>query len=47
MNPSELNYQAVSTCETGRKMEEGKKYRQYMVGFIGEWIKKKKNFLIA
>lgn len=35
MNPSELNYTAVNTSEGGnRNMEEGKKYRQYLVGFI-------------
>lgn len=39
MNPSELNYQVVSTFEHNAKrnnMEPGKKYRQFMAGIIGE-----------
>lgn len=38
MNPSELNsYQPVNTSDKGfRNMEEGKKYRQYLAGVLGE-----------
>lgn len=40
MNPSELNYQVVSTFDKdkdNRTMEEGKKYRQYLAGVVGEF----------
>lgn len=37
MNPSELNYQAVNTCDRGHQtMEETKKYRQMLAGVVGE-----------
>lgn len=47
MNPTELNYQAVSTFDGGctqrlagsrtefRRMEPGKKYRQFLAGVLG------------
>lgn len=41
MNPAELNYRVVSTFEQDEntnkyKMEEGKKWRQFLTGIIGK-----------
>lgn len=42
MNPTELNYQVVSTFEQGDhrqyRMEEGKKWRQFLAGVIGKFL---------
>lgn len=43
MNPSELNYQVVSTIEhnyKGNNMEQGTKSRQFLAGVIGKLKKK-------
>lgn len=54
MNPTELNYQAVNTFDTGctrpltgsrtefrsgKRMESGKKYRQFLAGVLGSYLK--------